>query len=384
MSMIDEFKAMQEISFIDNKSVLEIRDELISDYVDFYKTATGETLDLSEASPMRLALYAAAVQIYQALQYIDRGANQSLLPTSYGNFLDTLGALWGLSRTQAKEAVTTERFTLSAVQTAVTAIPKGTRVSASGKTYFATEIYAEIPAGQLYVDVPVKATAAGSFSNGIAVGKVATLVDPIPYIDSVSNLDETSGGSDAESDDDFTRRIYLTPSSFSTAGPEESYEYWVQKFSPEIGDVKVTSNQAAGTVNIVFLMSDGTLPSSSVIAAVKAYISDDTIRPMTDLVTVEAPEEVPYTIDVTYYIASSDINQVASIQSDIALAVLQYQTWQRKIGRDVNPDKLSSLIIAAGAKRCVVATPTRATVESVKVAKLSGTATITYGGLEDD
>lgn len=384
MSMIDDFKAIQGISFIDNKSITEIRDELISDYVDFYKTATGETLDLSESSPMRLALYAVAVQIYQTLQFIDRGAKQSLLPTSYSTFLDTLGALWGLARTQANEAVTTERFTLSAAQTAVTAIPKGTRVSASGKTYFATEQYAEIPAGSLTVDVPVKCTVAGSFANGIAAGKVATLVDPIPYIGSVTNTDETSGGSDIESDDDFTKRIYLTPSSFSTAGPEESYEYWVQKYSPEIGDVKVTSDQAAGEVDIVFLMADGTLPSASVIAAVSAYISGDTIRPMTDLVTVNAPEEVAYTINLTYYIASSDSNQVASIQSDISDAVNSYVAWQRKIGRDINPDKLTSLVIAAGAKRCAITTPTRTTVSSVKVAALSGTATVVYGGLEDD
>lgn len=384
MSQIDRFKNLENISFIDNKTLQNVCDEMIADYIIKYKELTGETLELSEASPHRLELYAAAYQIYQAMQYVDRGAKQSILSTSYGEFLDALGVLWGLERTKATSAVTTLRFTVSSPRAFAIAIPVGTRASTDGAVYFATTEYREIPAGSTYVDVPAECTVAGSVGNGFEPGGVSTLVDPIAYIASVTNTDTTSGGSDVESDDDFTERIYLTPSSYSTAGPEEAYEYWVKKFSSDISDVKIASEQTAGEVDIVFLGKDGETPSTSLINALKTYISDKKIRPLTDYVTVAAPAEVPYSIELTYYINSSDSAQVAIIQNNISKAVNDYISWQRKIGRDIIPDKLNALIIAAGAKRVTITSPAYSTVPALSVSVLNGSPSVAYGGLEDD
>lgn len=44
-------------------------------------------------------------------------------------------------------------------------------------------------------------------ANGIAIGDVRTLVDPIPYVASVSNTEVTGGGADAESDTDLAERV---------------------------------------------------------------------------------------------------------------------------------------------------------------------------------
>ena len=40
--------------------------------------------------------------------------------------------------------------------------------------------------------------------------------------------------------------------------------------------------------------------------------------------------------------------------------------------------------MAAGAKRVTVTAPTYTTVDAIKVSALSGSPTISYGGLEDD
>ena len=89
----------------------------------------------------RQILYAAAAQIYQAMQYIDRQGKQSLLKYSYSDFLDNLAIFKGVTRNQATAATCTLRFTLSAERETATAIPQGTRVASSGAVYFATDEY---------------------------------------------------------------------------------------------------------------------------------------------------------------------------------------------------------------------------------------------------
>lgn len=377
-------KNAPEISFIDNKTVEDVRDEMVADYEEYMTKATGQTVTLPRSSPHRGVLYAAALQIYQAFQYIDRAGKQSLLKYSYSDFLDNLGLLKGVTRSPATAAVTTLRFTVSAVRQVATAIPKGTRVSTGGSVYFATDEYAEIPAGGSTVDVPATCTDAGTEGNELAAGDLTIMVDPLPYVASVVNTTATEGGTDVESDDDLAERIYLAPGAYSTAGPEDGYLFHAKQFNPSIGDVVATSNQAAGTVDIVFIMSDGKTPGAEMINGLKEYLNGKTRRPMTDLVNVSAPAEVTYTVDLTYYINRSDSARAVAIQEAVQTAVADYLTWQRTIGRDINPSKLVALVMAAGAKRVTVTAPTYTTVDAIKVSALSGSPTISYGGLEDD
>lgn len=377
-------KNATDISFIDNKTIEDVRDGMVADYEEYMTKATGQTVTLPRSSPHRGVLYAAALQIYQAFQYIDRAGKQSLLKYSYSDFLDNLGLLKGVTRSPATAAVTTLRFTVSAVRQVATAIPKGTRVSAGGSVYFATDEYAEIPAGGSTVDVPATCTDAGTEGNDLAAGDLTIMVDPLPYVASVVNTTATEGGTDVESDDDLAERIYLAPGAYSTAGPEDGYLFHAKQFNPSIGDVVATSNQAAGTVDIVFIMSDGKTPGTEMINGLKEYLNGKTRRPMTDLVNVSAPAEVTYTVDLTYYINRSDSARAVAIQEAVQTAVADYLTWQRTIGRDINPSKLVALVMAAGAKRVTVTAPTYTTVDAIKVSALSGSPTISYGGLEDD
>ena len=377
-------KNAPDISFIDNKTIEDVRDEMVADYEDYMTQNTGQTVTLPRSSPHRGVMYAAALQIYQAFQYIDRAGKQSLLKYSYSDFLDNLALLKGVTRSQATAAVTTLRFTVSTVRQAATAIPKGTRVSAGGSVYFATDEYAEIPAGGTTVDVAATCTDAGTEGNDLAAGDLTTMVDPLPYVASVTNTTATEGGADVESDDDLAERIYLAPGAYSTAGPEDGYLYHAKQFNPSIGDVVATSNQAAGTVDIVFIMADGKTPGTEMINGLKEYLNGRTRRPMTDLVNVSAPVEVTYTVNLTYYINRSDSARAVAIQEAVQAAVADYLTWQRTIGRDINPSKLVALVMAAGAKRVTVTAPTYTTVDAIKVSALSGTPTISYGGLEDD
>ena len=202
--------------------------------------------------------------------------------------------------------------------------------------------------------------------------------------EAVSERQRQLRGAEIESDEDLAERVFLAPGAYSTAGPEDGYLYHAKAYSPAIGDVVATSDQEAGTVDIVFIMADGAKPGPEMINGLKGYLQDKTIRPMTDLVNVSAPEEVQYTINMTYYINRSDSAKAVTIQAAVAQAVADYQTWQRAIGRDINPSKLVAMVMEAGAKRVTVTAPTYTAVAATKVSALQGEATVTYGGLEDD
>ena len=373
-------KNTPEISFIDNKTVEDVRGEMVADYEEYMTQAQGVTVSLDRASVHRMILYAAAAQIYQAMQYIDRQGKQSLLKYSYSDYLDNLALFKGVTRSPATAATCTLRFTLAAERETATAIPQGTRVASSGSVYFATDEYAEIPPGSTEVEVAATCTETGTAGNGLTAGELSAMVDPVPYVASVTNTATTEGGAEIESDADLAERVFLAPGAYSTAGPEDGYLYHAKAYSPAIGDVVATSDQEAGTVDIVFIMADGAKPGPEMINGLKGYLQDKTIRPMTDLVNVSAPEEVQYTINMN----RSDSAKAVTIQAAVAQAVADYQTWQRAIGRDINPSKLVAMVMEAGAKRVTVTAPTYTAVAATKVSALQGEATVTYGGLEDD
>ena len=63
---------------------------------------------------------------------------------------------------EPKAAVTTARFTLSESRKEVVYIPAGTRITAGDGIYFETDDYAEVTAGESYVDIDCTCQTAGT------------------------------------------------------------------------------------------------------------------------------------------------------------------------------------------------------------------------------
>ena len=136
-------------------------------------------------------------------------------------------------------------------------------------------------------------------------------------------------------------------------------------------------------MTIYVLMQDGTLPGPEVLEAIQEFLRDEEIRPMTDLVTVEAPAVKTFDLGLTYYIARSNQAQATAIQAQVDAAIQDFVTWQTtEIGRDINPSELVRQIRAAGAKRVELTTPAFEKVADTEVAQL-GEKAVVYGGLED-
>lgn len=381
MSILDDYP---EVSFIDHMTVEDIQAYYLKAMQEKYKELTGRELVMGEAEPAKLIAYANCLILYQIAQYADRAGKMSLLKYSYGDYLENIGALKGVRRLPAGKSMTTLRFTLSAERPGVITIPKGTRVTeASGKVYFETMENLEIPAGCMTGEVNAKCKEAGIAGNGYKDGMINMIVDPIAYIEKVENITITQGGSDEEDDQNLAERIYLTPSSWSVAGPDDAYMYWVKTFDAAIKDVRVHSD-VPGDVEIRFMLEGGEIPTGTMVEELENFLKNEDIRPLTDHVNVAAPVIHEYEIDLTYYINSSDIKKISIIQEKVSEAVRKYKAWQSaEIGRDIIPDKLIAMIIEAGAKRVEVTSPVFCALTWEEIAS-EAAISIRYGGLEDD
>lgn len=374
---------LPDVSFTDNDTLQAMQERLIKNYEARYEYLTGKKVSLAPADPIRILLYAVALDLYQLEQYVERSGRQDLLKYSYGDFLDHLAANRGVARQQAAAATTTLRFTLSEAKAYAVGIPAGTRATNGNGVYFQTKEYGEVPAGSTAVDIEAECTEQGITGNDLVPGQIDVLVDPVAYVASVSNVNTSTGGTNLETDANLAERVYLAPSSYSVAGPDDAYVFWAKTFNTSIGSVRPTSPEPC-QVDIYILMADGSMPESGIINGLQAYLSSSNIRPLTDQVTVKAPTAKAFSIEMTYYINRSNSASATAIQNAVQDAVAKYITWQTtEIGKDINPSELIKRVVAAGAKRVVVTAPVFTAVAATEVAQLSA-QDVTYGGLEDD
>lgn len=381
---IQKLYDLPEISFIDDITFDEILEEMISDYESFYEEKTGQKITLRPGDKEYIHIRIEAAQYYQMYLKLDNSAKMNLLKYSKGDFLKHLGAFKKTFIDQPKAAIVTARFTLSGVRKDVIYIPAGTRITAGDAIYFETDEYAEISAGAEYVDIPCTCQTVGTVGNDYIVGQISTIVDPVPYVAAVSNITKSEGGTGEESEESFRERIFLAPSSYSTAGPADAYEYWVKQYnSAAIEDVKIHEPEEA-IVDIRILLKGGEIPSQTFCDGALAYLKENPIIPLTDNDQVAPPDIVNYKLKATYYIARSNINNIASIQESIEGAKETYLNWQKtKIGRDINPDALTEFVRAAGGKRVVIESPAFTRIPETSIA-IESEVEFVYGGVEDD
>lgn len=371
-----------DISFINDKTLEEVQAELVENYISKLEELTGEEQELSEASPIRSILYATSLQLYQLYQCVDFMGKQNFLKYATGEYLENLGALKGISRGKGTAATTTIRFVSNAEKNIT--IPMGTLITAGDDVYFYTEEAAQLDAEKGYVDVQAACDTVGTGGNDYAVGLINQLVNSIPFVEAAANITESKNGTDGEEDSNLAERIYYAPESYSTAGPEGSYLFWVKEADNTVTDVKVTSPSPT-EVNIRYIKGNGELPTEEECEYILNFLQDGKDKiPTTDLVSVEAPGVTEYEVDLTYYINKSDTNKANTISEAVESAVQSYIEWQKnKIGKDINPSYLISKIITAGAKRVEITQPFYTKLAETSIA-IAISTNVVYGGIEDD
>lgn len=146
----------------------------------------------------------------------------------------------------------------------------------------------------------------------------------------------------------------------------------------------------AGRVNIYVLMDDGEIAGTEIKEAVLAACNSESVRPLSDLVSVDDPEVVEYDVNFLYYIPDDSTASTEDIQLAIDTAVEKYIAWQSgKLGRDINPSRLIGLLMQTGIKRVDVISPAFLMLHDgsdgfvPQIAKIR-TVSIVNGGVEDE
>lgn len=365
------------VSFVD-ADAQGIEQELIKSF------QRARNQQLYPGDPRRIFLMELLPILVALKNDINATGNATLLPFASDNVLDVLGVRVGVTRLSAQPARTRIKFLLSAVQSNAITIPKGTRVTPDGVIYFYTVEDVVIASGLDHVIVDAISSEGGSKYNGYLPGQINLLVDPIPFVSEISNLDSTTGGTDAETDEAFRERQRLAPASFSVAGPEGAYVYHAKSADVRIVDVSVISPSPC-EVEIYLLLANGELPDQALLDKVRDQVSAFDKRPLTDHVQALVPDIVDYTIDLTYYIAKERSAEESVIRGAVEGpdgAVDRYVSWQQsKLGRPITPDYLVSQLYASGAFRVVATNPVYTEIDANQVAKLSGIKKVVYGGM---
>lgn len=312
--------------------------EMMSAYV----AAGGDILYPGDEKEMLLrSVLADIVQVFAG---VDNALRMQTLRYAVGDYLDVLGEMRGCERIKAMAATAAVAITTNATGETGT-LAAGTVMTVDGVTFYALDEDITLTGYQQTVTAGITAVEPGSSGNSLAAGAEMVLYIGNPAIYRIVVTTAASGGDEEEEDDVYRERIRQHTLTAVTTGPASQYEGAAKAVSSDVVDARAYQI-APSEVGVLLIVADGA-DSSAVIQQVTAALSEDTVRPLTDIVTVTEATDVPYVLNVNYTTDGS-----SAVSSAIAEAVSSYQEWQdNTIEQAFNPDRLMAALYQAGATR---------------------------------
>lgn len=350
-------------SFVNDADGLDPQ-KVLDDMIASFEATTSRTLYPAQVEQLLIDLYAyREILVRNAIQAC--GLSNLLAFAAYP-MLDYLGEYLDCNRLPAQPSTTTLQFTLTGVQVSATTIVAGTQVGTTDGAYiFTTNVDLVIPAGQTVGTVAATCTSAGSGTNGYLAGQIDVQIGTWnPLIATGTNTTTSANGSDGEpagttaGDNAYRTRIQAAPNNLTTAGPAGQYRSLALDVSSTIVDAQVpTTPVAPGTVKVWILTGPVSQPAASpnsagiasgtLITAVQAALSAQTVRPLCDSVVVSAVTEVDYTVTgaITLY-ANADY---ATVSAGITAAAQQMAlSLAANIQQDIIRSQWEAALAVAG------------------------------------
>lgn len=182
-----------------------------------------------------------------------------------------------------------------------------------------------------------------------------------------------------ESDSDLRKRVQLAPEGFSVAGPEGAYIFHALNADSQVLDASVMS-PAPGQVLVTVLSREGDgTASAALLAAVSGSLNADDVRPLTDQVTVQGAEIVPYQVEASIYTFPGPDSAVVLNEARAQLDA--YVAECHRLGREVVISALHAALHVAGVQRVELAQPAANIPISTNQAPNCTSITITHGGV---
>lgn len=158
-----------------------------------------------------------------------------------------------------------------------------------------------------------------------------------------------------ERDDDFRRRIQLSPEGYTTAGSEQSYVFHGLSAHSEVADISVIS-PLPGTVTVYVLSREGNgAASDELLGAVSTALNKEQVRPMTDQVTVQSAHIVTYSIVAELVVLPGPDSAVVRAAAEASAAA--YTASQNRMSRDITLSGAYAALHQPGVQRVNLVSP---------------------------
>lgn len=220
-----------------------------------------------------------------------------------------------------------------------------------------------------------------AYATGADLDNLAALFGVTRLV--ITPADPESGEAELlESDDALRARVLLAPDSYTVAGPALAYVYHALSASGQVLDASATS-PAPGEVTVAILAQPteedpSGAASPALVATVNAALSADTVRPLTDLVTVQSA-------DITTFAVTAQLTLFAGPDANLILSTAQasLDSWlaaNRRLGRDIPRSALIAALHVAGVQRVELIEPAADLVFDLTEAGHADSISVTIAG----
>ena len=273
------------------KTIEEIYRELLGSFGAYAGLEPKEGTDLSAR------MYALAAQIYSLYIQADWVIRQAFPHSAEGEYLDYHAQLRSLERKAPVAAQGTVRFSAGEASESDREIPQGTVCMTVGLIRFATTKPATLPAGELAVEVPVRALEAGAAGN-VAAGAIVSMAVAPMGISACTNPQPCTGGADGETDEALRERVLDTFRRLPNGANAAFYEQGALSFDQVAAAVAIPRPRGVGSVDVVATTLAG-VPDEELLEQLQEYFEQR--REIAVDVQVRAPQvkQVDVSVQVT-------------------------------------------------------------------------------------
>ena len=184
-----------------------------------------------------------------------------------------------------------------------------------------------------------------------------------------------------ETDTDLRYRVTLALEGLSTAGPEGSYLYHALKVAGVkhatiVGPPTVSPGNVL--VTVLGLTGNGA-PSATVISNVTQALNAESVRPLTDAVTVQGATIQNYSITATIFTFPGPDSSV--VMAEAQASAQEFATQNHKVGNDINLSAIFAALHVDGVQKVNLVSPAANIVCDHTKAPFCTAIALTYGGL---
>jgi len=279
---------------------------------------------------------------------LNERTKQQFLAFATGSNLDHIGITrFGVKRLKGKKPIAQVEFEISLVQDSDIILPKGLLLGDAGENNAILTDEVIIKAGE------TKAIGTIELNEYVESKdiKCEVILTQMPWVVNVKQLAAFTGGANAESDDRYRERIWISREHKTTAGSVAQYEFYALTADVRVKAVSV-KNGGAGVVVVTVLGKDFNT-SDDLIDAVNKALNKEEIRPLTDIANVQKAVIKDVAINAT--LIAKDINLV-----DFAATKKGFREFEGKFGVKLTIPKIYDLLTDSNIVDVELNTPTSA------------------------